>query len=192
MSKNSQTERSASGSEKNLSSTIRLVAIAVMIALLVCAIPMTILGVRNVRMQAKVPYTYAGFAQKEGIIANDLSGEKQIDLVKKMHRRGQTGKFDYYCTDTLKLETASSYGLMSFANVYSNDCILVLSVFDEDGGLIYQSGGVEPGEIILRIRLFYSRDPGTYNCRAYVAGYDKTTGERIGVQYSKLSVMIGG
>ena len=79
-----------------------------------------------------------------------------------------------------------------FGNVTTNNCILTLTIRDANGELLYSSGGLKPGNYISRISLLFNRPAGTYNCRAYVAAFDPQTFRQIGVQYSKLTVEIGG
>lgn len=189
-SSSAQTEHSV---PKTKSKTIRLVAIVVVAAVLAASVPLAWIGVRNARMQEHALYVFNGVLQEESIFNITLDEKDQTYRAAETHRHGQTGKFSYFCDSTLVLASRNAYGPIVFGNPSANDCILVLTILDKDGEMLYRSGGVLPGKYISQIRLLSAPDEsGTYACRAYVSAYDRQTKERIGVQYSKLSVQIGG
>ena len=192
MSENNPTTQTDPENAKKTMGTARLVAIILTVAVLVSAIPITLIGVRAIRLKQLVPERYNGIEQQADLIPVTFSEEEIAQRLKKMHRHGQTGKFDYFCDPTVEMDLSIARGLIQFVNPATNDCTLILSIYDKDGKLIYRSNGVPPGQEIVRVSVPYDTQKGPYDCRAYIGAYNRRTGERLGVQYSKLTVTLGG
>ncbi|MCR4614772.1 MAG: hypothetical protein K5756_01295 [Clostridiales bacterium] len=115
---------------------------------------------------------------------------KRIHAIKM---KGDTDKFKFYCfiLDTLEINEWYTPFEPCFANSKDNDCILIISIFNEENELLYRSLGLEPGKYIPNVKLFEMLDYGTYKCKLCVAAYDTKTFENIGVQYKDFTLTVG-
>ena len=169
---------------------IVLIALAVVMAASVCLV---IFGLRGENLRTAANTTFNGVMQKDSLYAMDIDEKAQIDKVKETPRGGQTAKFRYFTSTYLRLDYAFAYTPIVFGNVSSNDEILVFSIVDDESGiLMYRSGGIEPGNYVSQIRLLHAYSAGEYTCRMYVTAYDRETYACRGVQYTDLTVMVGG
>lgn len=176
-------------SAKNIN--IKALVFAATAAVLVVSIVVAGFGIRNYRLKESVEYAFVGTLENKSVRAIEISEEEQLERVKEMKRKGQKSKFDFFCNTGIEFEYATAYGSLVLANVATNDSVFVVSILDEDGNLIYRSGGIEPGKYLSQIRLFAPPENGKHDCRLYVSAYDPNTNELIGVQYTNLTIWIG-
>ena len=190
MSSPAKENRRLSDSQKTMLQKIAMIALAVVIVggVLLCAF-----SIRNEGLRKKMtafPYTVNAF--NEGVFPITMDEQAQKAEVKKLKRHGQTGKFAYYCSSTVRLQSYMAEGAIYFGNVSANDCALVFTVFDEHDMPLCRSVSVAPGNYVHSIRLSDPMENGTYPCRLYVAAYDLETNDYLGAQYSDLTLKIGG
>ena len=189
---NQDSKQSSKRPTRQTKAGLRVVCMIVLALICIGGIVCSAVSIRNEKLRDQVYFVYSGDLQKRGLYPIKLTGEEQKTKVKKTKRHGQLGKFQYYCVSDLRMQSSNMDSTIRFGNVSTNDCVLVLSVVDAAGHLLYRSGGVEPGNYISRIRLSQPLEDGTYDCRAYVAAYDRQTFAYLGAQYSALNVIIGG
>ena len=166
-----------------------MIALAVM---LIGAVLLSAFSIRNEKMRDKVYFIYTGDLHAYGVFPIDMDAETQNKRARATERHGQTGKFQFYCSPTLRMQAYYADGALAFGNVSDNDCALVITIFDENDKQIYRSGGVLPGNYIHAIRLSDPKPDGTYACKLYVTAYDLQTNAYIGTQYTDLTLVIGG
>ena len=151
-------------------------------------------SVRGELLQRKLPFVFGGQMQRTCIFDLDL-GEEELRLrMQNTKRHGQTTAFTYFCNDELYLPSAYEGGVIMFGSPADNDCVLILTIVDDEGTVVYRSDGVAPGKYITSINPAISRENGSRACRVYVTGYEMTKHGYvcIGTQYSRLTVQIGG
>lgn len=177
--------------EKLNKKTVTTILITAVSLILVAGAITACFGVRNYRLQKSVEFTYMGMLQTDSVRDIEIDADEQAKRVDEMKRKGQTGRFGFFCNSEMNLQYKTAYGSLVLANVSTNDCIFVVSILDENGNLIYRSGGIEPGRYLSQIRLFSPPEDGEHDCRVYVSAYDKATFELVGVQYTSLLLRIG-
>lgn len=170
---------------------LRFAAMIVLAVLLVCSVPLILVSRHNEKLYNSVEFTYAGMLHEEYLYSMDIDAAEQAERVEGMKRHGKKKAFDYFCNETLEFDSASSYGSVLFANVECNDCILVFTIKDEDGNMLFRSGGIEPGKYVSQLRLYNRLEVGTHPARLFVTGYDRETKACIGVQYTDVEIRIG-
>lgn len=121
-------------------------------------------------------------------VKDDL--EIQYKLADEMKRKGDTKKFRYYATDKLVFVEKNSVANLGLVNVWDNECVIMASIVDAEGNVIFSSLGLPPGQSLTDIGI-NPRPYGTYDMKLVVAGYDPETFELIGVQSSDLTVQVG-
>jgi cell division protein FtsL len=135
---------------------------------------------------------YAGVKEDEYNIRDiDIGINEQLQKVKMMHIKGDKKAFKFFARDQLVFNEWYEESAFTFGNVSSNNCILIASILDKDGNLLYRSRGLEPGKLIPRIKLFQELPYGSYDAMLVVAAYDAKTKEMIGVQYTRIRLVIG-
>ena len=189
MSNSDQGEKRISSEQTEL---LRRIMMIVLAAVIVGAVWLCACSIRNERMRDKLYFPYAGNMFNEGVFPITMDEQAQKAEVKKVKRHGQTGKFKYYCSSVVRMQSYAAEGTISFGNVSTNDCALVFTLYDENDVPLCRSVGVTPGNYVHAIRLTDPREDGTYNCRLYVAAFDLETNAYLGAQYSDLILMIGG
>ncbi len=148
-------------------------------------------GIRNYVLRESVEFTYSGTLEKQFVRDIEISKDEQEERAGEMKRRGQRGRFSFFCNDEIFFEYGTAYGSLVLANISSNDCIFIATILDGDGNLLYRSNGIESGKYLSQIRLFNPPADGKYDCRLYVSAYDKETHEITGVQYTPITILIG-
>ena len=80
---------------------------------------------------------------------------------------------------------------LCFGNPKSNDCILIATVYDSDGEVLYRSLGLESGREINKAKLFKELSYGVHDVKVAVNAYDKATNKKIGTKYAKIKIAVG-
>ena len=153
---------------------------------------LTAVSVRGELLKKKIQFVYSGILQDECLFDLTIDADLARQKVQDMKRHGQIRKFSFFCNDALSPDPTNGNCMIMFGNPDTNDCILVLSIMDENGNLLYRSGGVEPGKYISQIRLAPNVLSAAKSYRAYVSAYDRDGYSCIGVQYTTLTVQSGG
>ena len=169
------------------------VLIAALVLVMIGGVTLSVVSMHNEKLQRKITLIYAGILQEDFLFPINLTDSEVESSVQATKRHGMTRAFTYFCNDTLRLNEASLSGYIYFGNPAENDCDLVLTVFADDGRLVYRSGGVQPGNYITRIQPFGDVTDKETVCTAYVSAY-KGSGKNykcIGVQYSRLVMKVG-
>lgn len=144
----------------------------------------------NEFMLRKIGVSYAAVLQRESVYDIGIDAEEVKQRVKDTDRNGQKSAFGYFCEEELSLRNSTQYGALIFGNPESNDCDLVATILDKDGRLLYRSDGIAPGKYLSQIRLMDGLDAGEHTCRLYVVGFDRETRKPVGVQYTKLKIVV--
>lgn len=138
----------------------------------------------------KVGVSYAAILQRESVYDINIDADAVKQRVKDTDRNGQKSSFAYFCEEKITFRNCTQYGALIFANPETNDCDLVVTLLDKDGHLLYRSDGIAPGKYLSQIRLFAGLEAGEHTCRLYVAGFDRETRKPVGVQYTKLKIIV--
>lgn len=100
-------------------------------------------------------------------------------------------KFEFYINSTIPVGDNGKIDELCFGNPSDNDCILVATVFDSDGKVLYRSLGLESGMEINSATLFEEVPYGTHKVKVAVNAYDKKTYEKIGTKYANIKLSVG-
>ncbi len=116
--------------------------------------------------------------------------QQQQVLVEALNAKGSRG-FDFYFNTIVNVGDDFSTDNLCFGNPRNNDCVLIATVFDDDGNVLYRSLGVEPGKEINHAKLFSELSYGVHDVKVSVNAYDKKTNEKIGTKYAKIKIAVG-
>ena len=149
----------------------------------------------------KIPESaYTGYAGKNVSDRESadilLTLEQQLEYSKAVKARGDVKAFDFYCKEYVTMDSINGSGVISFGNVSSNDCALIMSIYvpqvSEDM-CIYRSLAVLPGkEFPLIDKLFFPLDYGEYDAKICVAAYKmQAPYDFVGIQYADIKFYVG-
>ncbi|MGN0635600.1 MAG: hypothetical protein ACI4I5_05200 [Acutalibacteraceae bacterium] len=168
----------------------KAVLLAVCSAVLVFAICLSVVSGYNEFLLQKVGTGYAAVLQRESVYPIGIDADEEVQRIRETNRHGQKTAFRYFCEEEIIFRNCTSFGALILANPESNDCDLVATIFDKDGRILYRSDGIEPGKYLSQIRLMQGLQAGEYSCRLYVTGFDRETQKAVGVQYTKLKIIV--
>lgn len=182
---------------KPLSEFIRKYFIAIIAAFTVLVIAVvTVLMVLsiNVKVPDSIVFDYNGENETPVTLSTiGISEKQQLEkydgIKRKVH--GKKSKFKFYANDYIEIDELFLEGTVSFGNLSSNDCTLIMIIIDEDNDIIYNSRGVVPGKYLPRISLIKDIAYGKHKCKMYVAAFNSTTYEHIGTQQMDVTVVMG-
>lgn len=121
----------------------------------------------------------------------ELSSEQQKKLAETVKVKGDKRAFSFFVNEEIVIEDYDDPALLDFGSVSTNDCILIAFIVDENGTVLYNTLGIEPGKGVRSINLFNEVSYGTHDATLVVNGYDKKTYEKIGMQTTDIKIKIG-
>ncbi len=121
--------------------------------------------------------------------ASKLSEHQQEKLEKELGTKGR-GKFDFYIKPEIQFDGNGETDGLCFGNSSENECVLIATVFDSEGEVLYRSLGLESGKEINAAKLFYDVSYGTHEVRIAVNAYNPETHKKIGTRYADITLKI--
>lgn len=119
-----------------------------------------------------------------------FSAEQQKTFVKQTRAKGSR-RFDFYINTVLSVDDDNTISSLGFGNPWENECILIATIYSENGDVLYRSLGLECGREINSAKLFTSVSYGVHDVKVAVNAYDRETNEKIGTKYAKIKLAVG-
>ena len=182
---------------KNTKITKTHIIIAVVAVVTIAAL-IAVLSVVLVRDAENFPAIYSGrnFASDEvGTIA--IPDEQQQKYVKDTAAKGDTRKFSFYTNTEISVSKQDSLVPIAFSNPSAGKHILLCSIVNEDGVVVYRSLGLAPGQYVSNVRFSQYLKYGTNELTMYVSAFETTKEDdemfydKVGTQKVKLKVVCG-
>lgn len=126
-------------------------------------------------------------AVAEKSVFNSLQQQVFIDSLKAKGNKN----FKFYINSVIKVDDDFTADELCLGNPSENDCILIATIYDSDGQVLYRSLGIEPGTEINRAKLFTELSYGVHDVKVAVNAYDKNNYNKIGTQYAKIKLAVG-
>lgn len=176
--------------KKNIA--VLLVAIVTLVALI------SVISVLHIGKTDYSPSIYSGkdFEDSEvGVIS--ISDEKQSELVKKTDASGNTGKFSFYANTVMSLASPDSALPITLSNPTTSDKMLLCTIVNDNGVIVYRSLGIAPGRFLNKVKLSQYLDYGKNELTLYVSAFKTSeagtelTYKKVGTQRVKLEVNVG-
>lgn len=101
------------------------------------------------------------------------------------------GDFEFYINTEITLDDNGETDSLRFGNPQSNGCILVATVYDGEGRVLYRSLGLESGKEINEAKFFEELKYGTHEVKVAVNAYDSRTNEKIATKYAEIILSVG-
>lgn len=134
---------------------------------------------------ASVSY-YGRNEDSESVSEISITEKEQRLLSKETDLIIKNGQFDFYALTEFEIFDNQIYIPMSLSNPSYNDCVLIFTITDGNGKVLYRSLGVEPGKSVTNISFNSNLNYGENVLKLYVAGYkvkdkkDKQTYTKLG------------
>lgn len=134
---------------------------------------------------------FNGRTESEAIAEDSAFNIRQQQvLIDSLNAKGSR-KFSFYINSIVNVGDDFSTEDLCFGNPKTNDCILIATVYEKDGTVIYRSLGLEAGKEINKATLFDELSYGIHDVKVAVNAYDKETNKKIGTKYAKIKIAVG-
>lgn len=134
---------------------------------------------------------FNGRAESEAVAEESVfNAQQQQVFIDALKARGSR-RFQFYFNSVVNVGDDFSTDDLCFGNPKSNDCILIATVYNSDGEVLYRSLGLEPGREINKAKLFTELSYGVHDVKVAVNAYDKATNKKIGTKYAKIKIAVG-
>lgn len=136
-------------------------------------------------------YEFNGRLESESVAKESAFNSQQREVFIETLNAHGSNKFEFYINSSVPVGDDGVIEELCFGNPAENDCILVATVFDSEGDVLYRSLGLESGTEINEAKLFKEVPYGTHNVKVAVNAYDKETNEKIGTKYARIRLSVG-
>ena len=129
---------------------------------------------------------------ESSVIAKEsaFNSQQQNVFIETLDAKG-SGKFDFYINSSIPVGDNGEIEELCFGNPNEEDYVLVATVFDKDGEVLYRSLGIESEKEINEVKLFKEVAYGTHRVKVAVNAYDKETNKKIGTKYAHVKLSVG-
>ena len=136
-------------------------------------------------------YEYNGkLESEEAALESVFNSQQQGVFVDSVKSHG-SGKFDFYINTVVEIDDNSETHNLCFGNPEENDCILIATIFDDDGRILYRSLGLESGKELNKAKMFEYLKYGMHDVTVSVNAYDQKSKEKIGTRYAEIKLAVG-
>ncbi|MBR3835755.1 MAG: hypothetical protein IKJ69_03070 [Clostridia bacterium] len=135
--------------------------------------------------------TYSGRVESSLTAKPSAFSQSQQAMFIDSVRAHGPGDFDFYINTSITLDDNAETTTLRFGNPRGNGCILVATVYDDDGRILYRSLGLEEGKEINTARFFEEIEYGTHDVKVAVNAYDAETNEKIATKYARIKLSVG-
>lgn len=136
-------------------------------------------------------YEYNSRLESETVAKESVFNAQQQQVFSDALNAHGSRKFEFYINSVIPIDDDGATDELCFGNPSGNDCILVATVFDSDGEIIYRSLGLDSGKEINEAKMFKSLSYGLHDVKVAVNAYDKETNKKTGTQYAKIKLAVG-
>lgn len=138
-----------------------------------------------------ISYEYNSRLESETVAKESVfNAQQQQVFTDALHSAGSR-KFDFYINSVVPVDDDGITKELCFGNPEHNSCVLVVTVYDKSGEIIYRSLGLENGKELNEAKMFTSLSYGLHDVKVAVNAYDKETNEKIGTRYAKIKLAVG-
>lgn len=135
-------------------------------------------------------FEYVGRAESENTAKiSEFNNVQKQALIDATEAKG-SGKFDFYISKTIYIDDDFSTSDLCLGNP-NDDCVIVATIYDSHGDVLYRSLGIEPGREISAASLFDEISYGEHKLKVCVNAYDGNSLEKIGTKYAKITLAVG-
>lgn len=134
---------------------------------------------------------YNGRIESEAVAEKSVFNlQQQRIMIDSLKTRGSKS-FDFYFNSVINIDDESATENLRFGNPNSNTTVLIATVYDDSGEILYRSLGLESGKEINKVQFFEELSYGVHDAKVCVNAYDGKTFEKIGTKYAKIKLAVG-
>lgn len=165
---------------------ILMIGTAIIIVLLVLAI-MLFCGVFQTKESGAATVSYYGRDESD-MSASLISSteEEQRMMSDEMELDFDNPKFDFYSLTDYEYSDASTIIPLSLSNPSYNKYVLVFTITDGEGEILYRSLGVRPGYVVTYVGFSRNIPYGENDLKMYVTAFKEKDGKNGEKKYSKV------
>lgn len=124
-------------------------------------------------------------------IVGTLPGKTDAELQAELNQIVEEGMFNISIAPVISFADGKSRGQARIENIKANHYHMKVTITcDDTGDIVYESGGLKPGEYIENITLAEPLPKGEYSATATFSAYDTESLNEIGKAAAKITVVI--
>lgn len=135
--------------------------------------------------------SFNGRIESEYIAEKSVFNLQQQQVFLESLKAKGSHKFSFYINSVINVGDENSTDNLCFGNPEKNDCILIATIYDKSGNVLYRSLGIEPGRELNDAKFFESLSYGMHDVKVAVNAFDKQTNKKIGTRYAKIKLAVG-
>lgn len=152
--------------------TVCIIGVAIILALLVLAV-MLFLGVFKTEEAKAATAVYYGREESDFSVSDISSSlEEQHKMSDDMDLDFDNAKFDFYCVTECEYSDASPLLALSLSNPSYNDYVLVFTITNGEGEVLFRSLGIKPGKMLDYVNFTRNIPYGENELKLYVTAFD--------------------
>lgn len=126
-------------------------------------------------------------ASKDGQAPYKTDDEIQAEI----DRSVEDGMLNISIASIIEFKNGTSEGTAYIENVPSNKYVMKVTItLDDNGDVVYESGGIKPDSYIETIQLTKDLDAGTYPATATFTAYEPDSLEEVGQAAAKITLVV--
>lgn len=136
-------------------------------------------------------YDYNGRTESEKIAVESVFNAQQKDVMVDALKARGSNKVKFYINSIINIDDFGETQNLNFGNISSSDYVLVATIYDKSGNVLYRSLGLEKDREINNAKFFREIPYGKHNVKVAVTAYDKNSNQKIGTKYAKIQLAVG-
>lgn len=136
-------------------------------------------------------FEYEGRIESETVAKSSVFNAQQQQVFMDSMKAGGSRKFDFYINSVISVNDDNATENLCFGNPEGGKYVLIATIYDKDGTVIYRSLGLESGREINSAKMFAALPYGMHNVKVAVNAYDSETNEKIGTKYAAVKLAVG-
>ena len=136
-------------------------------------------------------FTYEGRTETGAVVGESVFNSQQISVFTSTLKSHGSRKFKFYINSRIHIDDDGKTTDLCFGNPSENGSVIIATIFDKDGKILYRSLGLEPGYEMNNVTFFEKLPYGTHNVKVCVNAYDAASHEKIGTRYAKIQLLVG-
>jgi pyruvoyl-dependent arginine decarboxylase (PvlArgDC) len=134
---------------------------------------------------------FSGRTESDAVSNKSTFNSQQQSVFMKAIKSKGSNKFSFYINSEIHIDDNNKTTDMCLGNPSENDCVIIATIFDSDGNVIYRSLGLNPDREINNAAMFAKLPYGTHDVKVCVNAYNAETYEKIGTRYAKIKLLVG-
>lgn len=136
-------------------------------------------------------YDYNGRTESDKVAVESVFNSEQKEVMIKALKAKGNKKVKFYINTVINIDDYNETQNLNFGNASGSDCVLVATIYDKSGNVLYRSLGLEKDKELNNVKFFREIPYGKHNVKVAVNAYDKETNQKIGTKYAKIKLAVG-